>query len=91
MAHHKSAIKRIRQTKKRNYYNRLNKKAYKKAVRAVREATEFTDASLKLNLASKILDKVVARGILHINTAANKKSKLAHFVNKMKPAVAPQA
>jgi len=84
MAHHKSAIKRIRQSKKRNYYNRQNKKAVKMALRGVRESKTYEEAAEKLKVASKVLDQVAARGILHKNTAANKKSSLAKFVNKLK-------
>jgi len=86
MAHHKSCLKRIRQTKKRNYYNKSNKKVMKQAIRAVREATEFEDASAKLVKASSVLDRVTAKGIVHKNFAANKKSSLAKFVNSLKTA-----
>lgn len=86
MAHHKSSIKRIRQTKKRNYYNRTNKKLVKKALRAVREAKTYDEAAKNLNAAYSILDKVVYRGVMHKNTAANRKSTLTKFVAKLKVA-----
>lgn len=84
MAHHKSALKRIRQTKRRNLYNRMNKDLVKKAVRDVKEATSYEDGMEKLNKAISILDKVTARGILHKNRAAHKKSKLSLFVKNLK-------
>ena len=83
MAHHKSALKRIRQTKKTRVYNRLNKKVMKEAVKAVRLATSFEEGQDKLKTAVKVLDRNTARGIVHKNTAANRKSKLAKFVNKL--------
>jgi len=86
MAHHKSSIKRIRQTKKRNYYNRTNKKLVKKALRAVRESTTYEEASTNLRSAFSILDKVIYRGVFHKNTVANKKSSLAKFVKKLETA-----
>ncbi len=86
MAHHKSALKRMRQSRKLRLYNRQFKKATKLAIRAVREATDFDVAVVKLSEATKILDRVAAKGILHKNNAANKKSKLAKFVSKLKPA-----
>ena len=84
MAHHKSALKRMRQSRKLRLYNRQYKKAAKFAIRAVREATVFEDAVVKLQHATKILDRVAAKGIMHKNNAANKKSKLAKFVSKLK-------
>ena len=84
MAHHKSALKRIRQSKKRRLYNRLNKKQVKEAIKAVKASQNFEEAFEKLKLATKVLDKVAARGVLHKNNVANKKSKLARFVNSLK-------
>lgn len=83
MAHHQSAIKRIRQSKKRNLYNRQFKKLIKEATKAVRSATDLATAEAKLRDAAKILDRSAAKGIIHKNTAANRKSSLALFVNKI--------
>ncbi len=87
MAHHKSALKRMRQSRKRRLYNRLNKKAAKFAIRAVSEATTFEEAAEKFRLATKILDRISAKNVMHSNTASNKKSSLAKHVNKLKFAV----
>ncbi|MBX3043442.1 MAG: 30S ribosomal protein S20 [Candidatus Kapabacteria bacterium] len=84
MAHHKSALKRMRQSRKRRLYNRLNKKTAKFAIRAVREATTFEEAMEKFRLATKVLDRISAKNVIHKNTAANKKSSLAKHVNKLK-------
>lgn len=86
MAHHKSAIKRIRQTRTRRIYNRHNKKLVKVAVKAVRESEVFEEAMEKFRIATKVLDQVAARGVIHKNYAANRKSKLAKFVNSLKTA-----
>ena len=83
MAHHKSAEKRNRQSIKRNLYNRANKKLVKEAVKAVRSAQTADVAKEALTKAMSILDKVAARGVLHKNTAANRKSSLARFVNRL--------
>ncbi len=85
MAHHKSALKRIRQSRKLKLYNRLNKKLVKFAIRDVREAKTYEDATAKLQKVTSILDKVTSRGVMHKNTAANQKSALAKFVNTKKP------
>jgi small subunit ribosomal protein S20 len=84
MAHHKSALKRIRQSQKKRLYNREYKKKLKEAIKAVRNAENIEEASEKMVAAKKILDKVSARRIVHKNTAANKKSKLAKYVNSLK-------
>lgn len=83
MAHHKSAIKRIRQSRKRMIYNRANKKVMREALKAVRLAKTAVDGQEKLKIAYSILDKVTARGIIHKNNAANRKSGLAKFVAKL--------
>lgn len=84
MAHHKSALKRIRQSKKNRLENRLKKSNVKKAIRSVREAESYEEAQKNLSRATKLMDKLAARDIIHKNNAANKKSKLAKYVNKLK-------
>lgn len=74
----------MRQSRKRRLYNRLNKKTAKFAIRAVREASTFEEASEKFRLATKVLDRISAKNVLHKNAAANKKSALAKHVNKLK-------
>lgn len=83
MAHTKSALKRIRQSKKRRLYNREWKMELKKAIKAVRTSENYEEAAEKLKHATKVLDKVSAKGILHKNNVSNKKSKLAKYVNKL--------
>ena len=84
MAHHKSALKRIRQTEKRRLFNRKNKKAMREALRAVRESKTFEDGLEKFKLANRLLDKISVRGIIHKNNAAHKKAALAKLVNNLK-------
>lgn len=83
MAHHKSALKRIRQSNKKRLYNRLNKKNLKFAIRAVKESKSYDDAIEKFNKAVSLLDKIAAKGIIHKNNAANKKSSLSKLVKKL--------
>jgi small subunit ribosomal protein S20 len=84
MAHHKSALKRIRQSNKRRIYNRQFKKTIKMAIRSVREAEDFETAQQNLVKTFSVLDKAAAKGVLHKNNAANKKSKLTKFVRSLK-------
>ncbi|MCX7908887.1 MAG: 30S ribosomal protein S20 [Ignavibacteria bacterium] len=84
MAHHKSALKRIRQNRKRRLYNRANKRIAKDIVKEIRRAKTYEEASELLKKAYKIFDRIAARNVIHKNNAANKKSKLARLVNKLK-------
>jgi small subunit ribosomal protein S20 len=80
MAHNASARKRNRQNKKRNSRNRSVKHAIKTYIGRVEsafDAKDFSAASREFQLASKRLDKAAARRILHPNTAARTKSRLA--------------
>ncbi len=86
MAHHKSAIKRIRQSKKRRLYNRANKKLVKVALKAVHEAKTYDEAMEKFRKAMSVLDKVSARGVIHKNAAANRKSALSKVVKRLQAA-----
>ncbi len=86
MANHPSALKRMRQSRKRRVYNRGKKKLMKEAVKAVYEANDYAEASEKLRLAGKVLDKISAKGVVHKNAAANRKSKLSKYVKSLKTA-----
>jgi small subunit ribosomal protein S20 len=92
MAHTASARKRNRQNKKKNLQNRAVKHAIKTYVARVVTAVEGKDletASREFQLASKRIDKAAARRILHPNTAARTKSRLASRLAALqKPAAA---
>ncbi len=83
MAHHKSAIKRIKTSKKERAYNRYYKTKMRLAIKAVINSENKEQASEELKKAYKILDRMVSKNILHKNNASNKKSRLAKIVNKM--------
>jgi small subunit ribosomal protein S20 len=83
MAHTASAKKRARQNEKRNLKNRSTKHAIKTQIRKVMVAIEAKDSAAairELSLAAKKLDKAAARRVLHPNTAARTKSRLASQV-----------
>ena len=84
MANHQSSVKRIRQTKKRNLYNREYKKQVKMAVRAVRESTEYSAGMENLSKAIKVLDRASAKGILHKNNVSRRKSRLSKYIKSLK-------
>lgn len=83
MANHKSSLKRIRQTAARKAHNHYYAKTARNAVRDLRATTEKTAAAQALPKVSSMLDKLAKRNIIHKNKAANLKSKLALYVNKL--------
>ena len=80
MANIKSQIKRIKTNEKARLRNKSVSSSIKTAVRKFRDAVTAGDAAVittELRSASKALDVAVAKGVLHKNTAANKKSSMA--------------
>jgi small subunit ribosomal protein S20 len=86
MAHHKSALKRIRQSEKRKLYNRRNKKLIRETMRSVHESKTMEEGTERLSKLMRVLDKASSRGILHKNNAANHKSALSKLVAGLKTA-----
>ena len=85
MANIKSQIKRVKTNNKAQARNKSVSSSIKTAVRKVREAVVKGDAATttaELRAASKALDIAVAKGVLHRNTAANKKSSMAKAAAK---------
>ena len=78
MANIKSQIKRNRQNEKRRVRNKAAKSEIKTRVKvAVRSADDGDEqATEALRLAVKRIDKAAAKGIIHKNQAANRKSRL---------------
>lgn len=83
MANHKSAIKRIRQNKKRALHNRYYAKTMRNAVRKLRALTDKEEAVKMYPSVQKMLDKLAKTNIIHKNKASNLKSKLALHINKL--------
>lgn len=83
MANHKSAIKRIRQEKKRALHNRYYAKTMRNAVRKLRAMTDRDEAVKLYPTVQKMLDKLAKTNVIHKNKAANLKSKLALHINKL--------
>lgn len=86
MANIKSQLKRIKTNEKARLRNKSVKSSLKTAIRKVREAAEAGDKDKALELlqdASRKLDKAAAKGVIHANQAANKKSALAKRANQI--------
>jgi small subunit ribosomal protein S20 len=83
MAHHKSALKRIRQTESKSEHNRYFAKTTRNAIKSLRNTTEKTAAAEMLPKVSSMLDKLAKKNIIHDNKASNLKSGLAKHVNNL--------
>lgn len=84
MANHKSAIKRHKQSVKRNARNRAARTRMKNLVKEVRTAIMNGDkaaAEQDLKGATVALDKSASKGVIHWKKAARKVSRLAKAVN----------
>lgn len=80
MANIKSQLKRIRTNEQARQRNKAVKSSVRTAVRRFREAAAGGDTALateRLREASRALDKAAAKGVIHRNQAANKKSAMA--------------
>ncbi len=81
----KSAKKRMRQTVTRTARNRRVKSTVKTAMRRFEEAIRGGDVELartRLIAAVRRIDQAAARGVLHKNNAARKKSRLTRLFNQ---------
>ncbi len=83
MANHKSALKRIRQTKVRNARNRYVLVTTRNAVKKLREMNDKKEAEEYIPKVFSMIDKLAKRNIYHPNKAANLKSKLSKKVNTL--------
>ncbi|MCL2487827.1 MAG: 30S ribosomal protein S20 [Oscillospiraceae bacterium] len=79
----KSAEKRVRIIATKTAANRASRSALKTAVKKAQTAvdTNAADKQETVRVAVKTIDKAVAKGLLHKNTAARRKSALAKKVN----------
>ena len=91
MAHSLSAKKRIRQNIKNRARNRARKVLVKDQVKGFTAALtggDFAKAETELRQVARRLDKVAAKGTIHKNTAARKRSRLARRLNAARAAKA---
>ncbi|MFO0892622.1 MAG: 30S ribosomal protein S20 [Isosphaeraceae bacterium] len=91
-----SAAKRLRQSAKRRLHNRITKKVIKTSMKKTLQSVGENDlakAETDFRAAISRIDKAGARRVLHPNTAARRKSKLARAYSaaKAKTQQAPQS
>lgn len=83
MAQHQSAIKRIRTSEKNRLVNRHRRSQLHTLTKSIRNAETKEEAQKALERILPYLDKLVHKNVIHKNKAANQKSKLTRFVQKM--------
>ena len=80
MANIKSQIKRNRQNEIRRTRNKAARSSLRTKVKNFRDAVAGSDKAAAQEAyrdAAKALDKAASKGVIHKNTAANRKSRLA--------------
>lgn len=86
MANHRSAEKRMRQSRVRRLRNVSAKTLVKTRIKAVLKAVEENDREKSADAlfkASSVIAKASAKGVLHKNNAARKISRLTRKVNAL--------
>jgi small subunit ribosomal protein S20 len=87
VANHKSALKRIRSSEKRRQRNRVTRGTARSAVKRARVSLGGKDmaaAEVAVGGAVSALDKAAAKGVIHKNNAARRKSRLMRQLNQAK-------
>ncbi len=85
MANIKSQIKRNLQNERRRLRNKAARSEIKTRIKSAVSAAEAgaEDTADSLRLAVKRLDKAAAKGIIHKNQAANRKSRLMRRLSRI--------
>lgn len=83
MANHKSALKRIRANAAKRLRNRYQAKTTRNAIKKLRNTTDVEEAKVLLPKVVSMLDRLAKKNVIHKSKAANNKSKLTKFVNKL--------
>lgn len=76
----KSAKKRMRQASAANIRNKASRSALRTAIKKVRSATSGAEATTAYAEAIRLLDRAGRKSLVHRNTAARQKSRLAKVV-----------
>jgi small subunit ribosomal protein S20 len=86
LAHHKSALKRIKQNIKRNERNKHVRSTLRTFIKRVREAVAAKDMALakeSLQAAIPVIDSAASKGVIHRSNASRNVSRLNKLVNTL--------
>jgi small subunit ribosomal protein S20 len=87
MANIKSARKRAKQAVERRTHNMSLRTEVRTAIKNVKKAVaagKKDDAEKLLRESQRVIDRIVAKGVLHRNAGDRHKSRLAHALKTMK-------
>ena len=79
----KSAKKRLRQSETRRVRNKSVRSRIRTRTRALLATTSAEDAQAMIPDLYALIDRAAGRGVLHPNTAARQKSRLARHVESL--------
>ena len=85
MANKQSAIKRIRSSRRKEKRNQIHRGRARTSVKNARKLIEqgqIEEAREAVQRAVRALDKAAAKGVIHENNAARKKSRLMRQLNE---------
>ena len=83
MANNPSAEKCIRQSERRRLHNKYYAKSTRNAIRALRNNEDKASATAEAPKVYAMIDKLAKIGVIHKNKAANLKSGIALYINKL--------
>ena len=83
MANHASADKRFRQSEKRRLHNKYYARTTRNAIKAIRNTTDKAAAEQMAPKVFAMIDKLAKTNVIHKNKAANLKSGIAVYINKL--------
>ena len=86
MANHKSALKRIKQNRKKYLRNKHVRSTLRTFIKRVREAVEGKDAAVAkeaLAAAIPVIDGAASKGVIHRSNASRNVSRLTKLVNTL--------
>jgi small subunit ribosomal protein S20 len=86
MANTRSARKRARQSDLRRVHNMSLRTVVRTAIKQVKKAVAAGDraaAEKVMQSSQKVIDRVVAKGVLHRNAGSRQKRRLAHAIKAL--------
>jgi len=86
LAHHKSALKRIKQNQKKYARNKHIRSTLRTVIKRVREAVAANDVNLakeSLQAAIPYIDSAASKGVIHRSNASRNVSRLNKLVNTL--------
>lgn len=84
----KSAIKRVKVSKRNTERNLLYKTQIKTLVKKVNDLVSKKDLQTALDTANKafaLIDRATFKNVIHMNNAARKKSKISKWLQSLEP------